>query len=139
MFKRLICLVSFVLLLSFVATDVAFGAKVWETRISSSNDDVEQDVSGGGMDLSSSDLEIFDDGGMQVIGLRFIDIPIPKGAIVDKAFIEITCDEPKSGTLPVNVLIEGELNPNPPTFANVPNNVSNRPTTTANAVWAPEE
>jgi hypothetical protein len=136
--RKLIYLLSFILLISLVATNVAFGGKVWETRISGDSDDVEEDVSGGGMDLSSSDLEIFNDGGDQVIGLRFIDIPIPKGAIIDNAFIEITCDETKGGTQPVNVLIEGELSPNTVTFSNTPNNVTNRPTTTANVLWSPE-
>jgi len=137
MFRKLICLVSVVLMLGLVGTDTAFGGKIWETRISSGSDDAEQNASSGSMDLTSSDLEIFDDGFLQVIGLRFVDIPIPNGAIVDNAFIELTCDETKSGTQPVSILIEGELNPNPPTFANVTNNITNRPTTTAKAVWAP--
>jgi len=134
---KLICLVCLVLVLGLVSTNVAFGGKVWETRVSSGNDDAEEDV-GGGMDLSSSDLEIFNDGGVQVIGLRFVEIPIPKGAIVDNAFVEFTCDETDGGTQPVSVLIEGELNPNPLTFTNVSGNITNRPTTTANVVWIPE-
>ena len=135
MYRQLICLVSLVFLLGFVGTDPAIAGKVWETRVSSGNDDAEQDVSGGGMDLTSSDLELFDDGGLQVIGLRFVDIPIPKGAIVDDAFVEFTCDEIGGGTQPVSGIIEGQLNPNPPTFANTTNNISNRPTTTAKVVW----
>jgi len=135
--KKLIYLASLISMLSLVSTDVAFGGKVWETRVSSGSDDAEQNVSSGGMDLSSSDLEVFDDGGLQVIGLRFVDIPIPKGAIVDNAFIELTCDETKGGTQPVNVIIEGELNPNSPTFTNVTNNITNRPTTKAKVVWVP--
>ena len=138
MCKKLIYLFSLVLVLSLVSADVTLGGKIWEGRISSDSDDVEQDVIGGGMDLSSSDLEIFDDGGKQVIGLRFVDIPIPKGAIVDNAFVEFTCDETKSGTLPVSAIIEGELNPDPVTFSNTTNNVTNRPTTTAKVVWVPE-
>jgi hypothetical protein len=89
------------------------------------------------MDITSSDLEIFDDGGLQVIGLRFVDIPIPKGAIVDDAYIEFTCDETEGGTEPVSAVIEGQLNPNPPAFADIANNISDRPTTTANVVWNP--
>jgi len=138
MCRKLICLASLFLALGSVSTNVAFGGKVWETRVSSGTDDAEQDVIGGSMDPSSSDLEIFDDGGLQVIGLRFVEIPIPKGAIVDNAFVEFTCDETKSGTQPVSVLIEGELNPNPLTFTNVSGNITNRPTTTANVVWIPE-
>ncbi|MEA3225433.1 MAG: hypothetical protein U9Q07_05740, partial [Planctomycetota bacterium] len=139
MCRKLICLASLVLVLGLVGTDVAFGGKVWESRVSSGNDDAEEDVSGGGIDLSSSDLEMLDDGGLQVIGLRFVDIPIPKGAIVDNAFIEFTCDETKSGTQPVSLLIEGELSPDTVTFANAPGNITSRPTTTANVVWVPAD
>jgi hypothetical protein len=132
---KLIYLVSLVLMLSLIGTNAAFGGKIWEARISSGSDDAEQDVSGGGIDLTSSDLELFDDGGLQVIGLRFVDIPIPKGAIIDDAFVEFTCDEIGGGTEPVSAIIEGQLNPNPPTFANTTNNISNRPTTTATVLW----
>jgi len=138
MYGKLICFVSLLLVLSLVSTNVALGGKVWEARVSSGNDDAEQDVDGGGMDLSSSDLEVFDDGGLQAIGLRFVEIPIPKGAIVDNAFIELTCDETKGGTQPVSILIEGQLNPNPPTFANTTNNITNRPATTASVIWNPQ-
>ncbi|MHC4703735.1 MAG: PA14 domain-containing protein, partial [Planctomycetota bacterium] len=137
MYRRLICLVSLVLMPGLVGTNVAFGGKVWESRVSSGNDDAEEDVSGGGIDLSSSDLEMLDDGGLQVIGLRFVDVPIPKGAIIDDAFIEFTCDETKSGTQPVSLLIEGELSPDTVTFANVSGNITSRPTTTANVIWVP--
>ena len=77
MCRKLICLASLVLVLSLLSTNVALGGKVWETRVSSGNDDAEEDVSGGGMDLSSSDLEIFNDGGVQAIGLRVVEMPIP--------------------------------------------------------------
>jgi hypothetical protein len=133
---KIIRLFALVLVLGLLSTNTALGGKVWETRVSSGNDDAEQNASSGSMDLSSSDLEIFDDGFLQVIGLRFVDIPIPKGAIVDDAFIEFTCDETKGGTQPVNAIIEGQLNPNPPAFADVANNISSRPTTTANVAWA---
>ena len=138
MYRKLACLVSFALMLSMVGSNVALGGKIWETRVSSGNDDAEQNASSGGMDLTSSDLEIFDDGFLQVIGLRFVDIPIPKGAIVDNAFIELTCDETKGGTQPVSILIEGQLHPNPPAFADTANNISNRPVTSAKVIWAPE-
>ncbi|MHC4354803.1 MAG: PA14 domain-containing protein [Planctomycetota bacterium] len=138
MSRRVICLACLVLLAGLVTTNVAFGGKVWESRVSSGTDDAEQDVAGGGLDLTSSDLEIFNDGGVQVIGLRFVGIPIPKDAIVDSAFVEFTCDETKSGTQPVSVLIEGQLSTNPPTFADTTNNITNRPTTAANVVWVPE-
>jgi len=137
MLGKLFYTASLVLILSLIITNTSFGGKIWETRVSSGNDDAEEDVIGGGIDLTSSDLEIFDDSGLQVIGLRFVDIPIPKGAIVDNAFIEFTCDETDGGTQPVSAVIAGQLDPNPPAFANVTNNISGRPTTAANVVWAP--
>jgi len=137
MWKKLVCLTSIVLVLALASTNVVFGGTVWETRISNGNDDAEEDVSGGGIDLSSSDLEMLDDGGLQVIGLRFVDIPIPKGAIIDNAYVEFTCDETKSGTLPVSLLIEGELNPNPVTFSSATNDVTKRPRTTVKTIWVP--
>ena len=137
MCRKSIYLISFVLVLILAGSNGVLGGTVWETRVSNGNDDAEQDVSGGGMDLSSSDLEMLDDGGLQVIGLRFVDIPIPKGAIVDKAYIEFTCDETKSGTSPVNLLIEGELNPNPAAFSNATNDITSRPRTSAKILWSP--
>ena len=139
MCKKLIYLFCFVLVLSLISSDMALGAKVWESRVISGNDDAEEDVNGGGIDLSSSDLEMLNDGGIQVIGLRFVDIPIPKGAVIDKAFVEFTCDETKSGTQPVSILIAGELSPNTVTFSNATGDITNRPTTTANVVWVPED
>jgi len=137
MYRKIICWVSLVLVLGLISTNPAFGGKIWETRVSGGENDAEQDVSSGGMDVTSSDLEIFDDGGLQVIGLRFVNIPIPKGAIVDDAYIEFTCDETKGGTDPVSAIIEGQLDPNPPPFTDAVNNISSRPTTTAKAVWNP--
>jgi len=136
MYRRLICLVSLILVLGFVCTNPAIAGKIWETRVSSGSDDAEQNASSGSMDVTSSDLEIFDDGFLQVIGLRFVNIPIPKGAIVEDAYLEFTCDETKGGTQPLNAIIEGQLNPNPPEFADTANNISSRPTTTAKVAWA---
>jgi len=137
--RNFVCLTFIVLILALAGTNAAFGGTIWETRISNGNDDAEEDVSGGGIDLSSSDLELLDDGGLQVVGLRFVDIPIPKGAIIDNAYVEFTCDETGSGTLAVSLLIEGELNPNPATFSNATNDVTKRARTTAKTVWVPAD
>ncbi len=58
-------------------------------------DDVEQDISSGEMDLGSSDLEIFNDGSsIQIIGLRFTTVNIPQGATIDSAIVEFQVDQP---------------------------------------------
>jgi hypothetical protein len=138
MCKRLIFLTSFILVLALAGTNVVFAARVWEDRIS---DDAEEDVPGGGIDTSSSDLEMPYEGvgksSPQVIGLRFSNVGIPQGASIAKAYVEFQCDEIKDGSLPVSLLIEGELSPDAAVFANVTNNVTSRPRTAAQVVWVP--
>jgi hypothetical protein len=124
---------SFVLVLALTGTNVVFGG-VWEGRIQDDNDDVEQEPPGS-MYIGSSDLEFFNDGGVQVIGLRFVKVYVPAGATIDNAYVEFQCDETKGGTQPVNAIIQGELTPSAPAFSNVTNNVTDRPTTTAQVLW----
>ncbi|MEJ2704854.1 MAG: PA14 domain-containing protein [Sedimentisphaerales bacterium] len=124
MCKKLACLTFLVLMLVFACPNRLFAGTIWETRISNGNDDAEEDVAGGGIDLSSSDLELLDDGGLQVVGIRFVDIPIPKGAIIDEAYVEFTC-------------VEGEEDANPAAFSSATNDITSRPRTTANTIWAP--
>ena len=139
--RKLIYLTSIILVLALAGTNVVFGGTVWEGKTKSGTDDSEERVNGGGIDLNSSDLEMpyenTGKGNPQVIGLRFADIPIPKGAIVDRAYIELTCDETKGGSEPVSLLIEGELNSYPDPFSTATNDITSRSRTTAKAVWAP--
>lgn len=79
-------------------------------KVINGNDDVE--IRGTTFDLTSSDLEIMVDGSTaQTIGIRFTDIQIPKGAVIDSAFIQFTNVGDKN---PVNgtAFIRGELSLN---------------------------
>ncbi|MHC4189155.1 MAG: LamG domain-containing protein [Planctomycetota bacterium] len=138
MCRKLFVLTSFVLVLALAGTNVVFAGRVWEDRIS---DDAEEGVPGGGINTGSSDLEMPYEGTgkatPQVIGLRFSNVGIPQGASIAKAYVEFQCDEIKGGTEPVSLLIEGELSPNAAAFADVTNNVTSRPRTTAQVVWVP--
>jgi len=137
MSKKLVYLTSVVLVLALAGTNVAFGADlVWEGRITSGADDVEDQLTRG-MYNTSTDLEFFNDGGLQVIGLRFLNVTITPGAVISKAYVEFLCDETGGGTQPVNAIIEGELKPNAPAFTSAANNVTSRPRTTAKVVWTP--
>jgi hypothetical protein len=117
-------------------------APVNEWRIAASSDDAEEYVLGGGMDLSSSDLELgYEDamapGNLQTIGCRWVALPIPKGAAITEAWVQFSADE-VGGSLhipDVSVIIEGELSPNPATFSETAGDISSRPTTTAQVVW----
>jgi len=137
MYKKLGLLMSFAFVLALVSSNAAF-AIVWEGRIITSSDDREHYVGGALDSASSSDLElIYEDdnkGSEQVVGVRFVDVAVPKGANITNAYIEFVCDELDEGTLFASLLIEGEPNPNPPTFTS---DIIGRPRTTANAVWEP--
>ena len=123
-----------VLVLSLLGTQCLFGALVIERRVSTSSDDVEQDVANLDVDLGSSDLELPTDGGLQLIGMRFTELDIPADAVILEAWLQFQVDE-LEGDQPVNLLIEGELSPNPVTFSEDPNNVGARPRTEAKVLW----
>jgi len=113
-------------------------APVNEWRTAADSDDAEENLAAGGIDLGSSDLELpyenTGQGNPQIIGVRFAGIPIPKGATITDAWVQFRVDETKGGTEPVNLIIEGELSPNPATFSSAL--ISNRPTTTAKVQWS---
>jgi len=49
-------------------------------------------------------------------GMRFQRIPVPQGAVIDSAFIEVVSHEAKTADDVANLTIVGDANPNPPTF-----------------------
>jgi hypothetical protein len=145
MFRKLIFLISLVLVLSLASTNVARGDVV-NIQITNGNDDVEERLRedrGGALDVDSSDLEFpYEDaedppGDPQRLALRFVDIPIPQSGTIFSAYIEFEVDETKGGTASVNVIIDGQLAPDAEPFVNTPFNISNRPSwTTAVVKWS---
>jgi hypothetical protein len=111
-----------------------------EWRIADDADDVEEAVATGSIDLTSSDLELpyenTGQGNLQITGLRFTGIPIPKGATITEAWVRFQVDETKGGTQPVNLVIEGQLSANAAAFSSTAGDVSSRPRTTAQVQWS---
>ena len=104
------------------------------SRVNQSSDDAEENVSGGSMDLTSSDLELISDGGTdQLVGIRFNNITIPQGAIISSANIEFETDELDSG--PTSLTISGEDVDNAVSFSTSLGNISARTKTTASVSW----
>jgi len=138
MSQKLLYLISFVLVFALAGTNVVFGDTVWEGSVDSSTDDREHYVGGSIDSATSSDLEMpyenASQGSPQVVGIRFLKVRVPNGASISNAYVEFTVDETKGGSQAVSLLIEGELNPNPPTFTS---DIIGRPRTIANAVWVP--
>ncbi|MDX1431660.1 MAG: PilC/PilY family type IV pilus protein [Gammaproteobacteria bacterium] len=90
----------------------------------------------GDTEIDPSDLELVVDGGdTQVVGIRFPNINVPRGATIVSADITFTADETDSGT--TSLVIRGEKSGNAAQFVegNGNDNVSSRPTTTAAALW----
>ncbi|MFB0552832.1 MAG: hypothetical protein ACETWQ_05900 [Phycisphaerae bacterium] len=136
MSKKLFYLVTFILVLSLVSSNVVFGGIVIEIGITSGNDSVEDQLERG-MYMDSSDLELPNDGGLQVIGLRFLNVEVARGANIINAYVEFTADDVEADE-PVNLIIDGELVPDAPAFADVMYNVRDRTRTTAKVEWQVE-
>ncbi|NNC96005.1 MAG: T9SS type A sorting domain-containing protein [Chitinophagales bacterium] len=95
-------------------------------KINMGSDDAEEDIGdGGSMDLTSIDLDLSEDGGSStIIGLRFQNINIPQGAIIDSAFIIFTARSDESGSTTLN--IQAENVDSAVTYSNTNSDVSSR-------------
>ena len=144
MCKRLLMLTALVLAFGLVGANTVFG-HVLDIPIADNGDDAEQHLNDNRIDSGSSDLEIpYEDGGapptdLQVIGVRYA-VGIGQGRTITSAYLMLQADKAdKEGTLePVNVIIHGELSLDAAQFANVANNITDRPTTAASVMWSIE-
>lgn len=134
-----------------------------------SNDDAEQHLGNNGAGVAggmegppndSSDLELgtnnpppgdtgvgADGEGTQLIGVRWLDLTIPVGAKITKAYVQfwvneedkdIVYDEITGGIISqpqMDIRITGELNPNAVTYGDDPHDISNRPDTPTGVDW----
>ena len=117
------------------ATIAVLGAISAERRISASSDDAEQ-RSSSSISLTSSSLQLVVDGSyVQVVGLRWPSITIPRNAQISSAWIQFTASSAQSGTM--NLTIAGQAADNAATFTSSSNNVSSRTRTAATVAWTP--
>ncbi|UCC99263.1 MAG: LamG domain-containing protein [Phycisphaerales bacterium] len=142
MSKVSIYLASFVLALALVGTKAAFGVFSVDIRVAATNDDAEENVASGSVDLASSDLELVHDfslapDSLQMVGIRFTGVGLPSGARIRKAWVQFTADDVNNDyhIPPVSLIIEGELSPSPAEFASSERDVSSRARTTVSVVW----
>jgi len=104
-----------------------------ERRVAGGSDDAEE-TTAGVLGLTSSDLELINDGSDQLVGMRFTSLTIPPGATITRAYIQFQAAGLQSGT--TSLVIQGEAVDNAVTFS-TSRKVSVRPRTTASASWAP--
>ncbi len=142
MCKRSVIFLCWGLAVVAFTSAMAFGqGQMYDLVIAGGGDDAEEHLNAG-MDVGSSDLEIpYEDSGTpatdeQLIGMRWL-VPIAKDFVVGKAYIEFELKETKgsTNTAPVNVIIEGQLLPNPPGFTTAANDIANRARTKAQVKW----
>ncbi len=119
-------------------------------RISAPEDDLEEFIAGptqtkpvGNLDAGSSDLELGTEAGNgndpQLIGMRFQNIPVPKGSVIRSAKIQFTVDEMKSQAA-ANYVIKAQAGIDPLPFdANTPFNISARPVFPDSVSWSVSE
>jgi hypothetical protein len=98
----------------------------------------EEDNSDGSMYLSSSDLELVNDGSThQTVGIYFPGVNITQGATISNAYIQFQTDEVSTGS--VTFTIKGQDVDNASTFGSNDYNISSRTTTSASVTWSPAD
>ena len=107
---------------------------VLDVRVSSGNDDAEQQTTS--TNLGSTDLELTVDGSInQFVGMRFNNVIVPKGATIVTAYLQFKVDEASSTA--TSLVIAGEASDNAATFTSAAGTISSRPKTSATASWNP--
>lgn len=116
-----------------VSAAPAPGSGSTERRIAASSDDAEESATGS-LALTSTDLELVNDGNEQTVGLRFPSLDIPAGATITSAWVQFQTDEAQS--VATTLTIAAQAADNPPTFSSAAK-VGPRPRTSAAVTWSP--
>ena len=106
-----------------------------DVQVAASSDDAEERPTGN-VTLTSSDLELTQDGtNQQVVGMRFTGLNIPPGASIQNAYLQFQVDE--TGSDVTSLTIHGEAADNAATFIATSGNITSRTTTAASVPWMP--
>ena len=97
------------------------------------NDDAEEKTNTGAIDIGSSDLELIRESSDQVVGLRFDNVTIPQGAVINAAYIQFTVDE--ADDEPTTLVFHGELSSNAAPYSATAFDISQRIRTQDSVVW----
>jgi hypothetical protein len=97
-------------------------------------DDAEQRA-GGSIRLDSDDLELGEDSGPRLVGLRFIDVPLPPGATIVSAGLQFHASEP--GSAPTLLYVEGQLADDAEAFRATDDDLGDRRRSVTRVAWSP--
>jgi PKD repeat protein len=106
-----------------------------EVRVAASSDDAEQKTSSGSVSLSSSDLELTTESSVQIVGMRFAALAVPRAATIVNAYVQFKVDE--AGSTATSLTVQAQAADNAPTFTTATGNISGRARTAAAVPWAP--
>ncbi|HSF16394.1 MAG TPA: Calx-beta domain-containing protein [Vicinamibacteria bacterium] len=109
------------------------GTSVLDVPVVASSDDAEEKVTNGSVSLTSSDLELVLDSVDQVIGMRFVNVGIPKDASITSAYVQFQAEATDS--VPTSLTIRGQWAGSAATFTSATGNISSRATTAAAVPW----
>ncbi len=116
-------------------SDIQIGPITICEQILTTTHDGEEDQFGT-VSLGSSDLEIAYDDTHQTIGLRFVELGIPKNSVINSAFIQFTAKD-GSNLNPCEINIYAEDTDDSSSFLNEDFDLSTRPKTDATVLWTP--
>ena len=103
-------------------------------RVGASSDDAEESLSSNAVALTSSDLELSEDGSTsQIIGMRFNSVNISAGTTITNAYVRFETDE--TGSAATSLTFYGEDIDDAPTFTSTAGDISGRTKTTASVDW----
>lgn len=104
-------------------------------RVIANLDDIEENVSDGVIDDTSSDLELHDVGGNDgYVGMRWTVVSVPQSATIDDAKIQFHVDEVKADVA-LTVTFRGHDHDNAPAFSTTNSDISDRTETDASVDW----
>ncbi len=138
----------YLLILCCLMAQAVAAQQMFSTRVSAINDDLEEYIPGtnqtktvGSIDAASTDLELGNEttgsADPQMVGIRFANITIPKGAVITNAYIRFTVDATNKNTDPCNLRVFAQAADNPVTFdPAVAFNISSRPRLADSIAWA---
>ncbi len=106
----------------------------FETRVAAGSDDAEE-AGAGGVSVTSSDLELVNDGSLQTVGVRFRGVSIPRGSVINNAWVQFQSDEAQSEATALT--IQGEASDNAAIYTGASRSISTRARTVESVAWTP--
>lgn len=100
-------------------------------------DDDAEERDNGDVHTDSRDLELVEDGETQLVGMRFNQVNLARGAEIHSAYIQFICQEPSAE--PASLIISAQDTGHAERFSSDAHDLTSRPKTVQKVTWHPEE